>query len=221
MDKLLHTVAIIFFLSFTAQAHAQTYAFGGSTESAILTLTFDNGTSDAVEATSQGWWSTTAANFRGNNNVITGSMFGTQWNDFFVFDLTGLTGTVTAASIGLNTKYVAGTPSVALWDVTTPLSALENIDNGPDRAIYADLGSGTLYGDAIPVTTGNTHISLALNSAGIVAVGNALGGSFAIGGSANTDIPEPSGLFPLLPALTGVWAARYRFRQASKRSALS
>lgn len=221
MKNVLHAIIIIVFSCLASQTHAQTFAFGGSTGSAVLTLTFDDGTSDAIAATSQGWWSPTETNFRGNTNVITGSMFGMRWNDFFVFDLTGLAGTVTAASLGLNTYFVAGMPDFALWDATTPLSALENIDTGPNGAIYADLGSGTLYSAAMALTRSNTDIAIALNSDGIAAIHNALGGRFAIGGSANTDIPEPSALLLLFPGLAALRAIRHRLRQASKRSALS
>ena len=64
---------------------------------------------------------------------------------------------------------------------------------------------------------GHTDIEIALDNAAIAAIEIALGGRFAIGGSANIDIPEPSSALLVVP----VAMAGYLRRQASKRSALS
>jgi hypothetical protein len=218
MNKVLHAVVIAIVLCLATPSKAQTYAFGGPSDPASLILTFGDGSSATVDAAAQGWWSPTETNFNGNTNIVTGSLFGVQWNDFFVFDLTGRTGTVVAASIGLNTGVVAGTPSVALWDVSTSLATLQHLDTAPSAGIYADLGSGTAYSDTFALTAGHADIAIALNSDAIAAIESALGGRFAIGGSANTDIPEPSSILLLLPMVA---AMGYLRRQASKRSALS
>ncbi|MEI7714154.1 MAG: hypothetical protein WCI94_22150 [Rhodospirillales bacterium] len=218
MNAILHTLVISLALCLCTPSKAQTFAFGGSAVPASLTLSFGDGSSATIEAATQGWWSATQANFNGNTNIVTGHMFDIQWNDFFVFDLTGRAGTVLSAGIGLNTGIVAGSPAFSLWDVSTSLTALLNLDTAPSAEIYTDLGSGVAYTDSrIAITTGHTDIEIALDSAAIAAIEAALGGRFAIGGSANIDIPEPSSAL----LLVSVTVAGYLRRQASKRSALS
>lgn len=223
MFKLTHAVVLAIVLLASAQAHAQSFAFvfGGSGAPGIMTLYFADGTSDRVDTIDQGWWSPTEPNFDGNKNIITGSCFGIQWNDFLVFDLQPYANTVAAASLDLDTRYVAGTPMIDLWDVSTPLASLENLNSGPSAAIYGDLGSGTLFGGGFRITTGNTGIAIPLNGTGIAAVNRALGHKIAIGGSANRPIPEPAAPWLLAIAIAGLGAVRYRTRQAAKRSALS
>lgn len=220
MRKLLYAIALSILLTSTSQAQIPTFAFGGSSGAAILTVNFENGTTAAYADQDQGWWSPTVANFRGNTNVISGSMFGVQWNDFFVFDLTGQTGHVVSASLILNAYSVAGTPQFALWDVATPISTLENVDSGPSAAIYTDLGSGTMLSALVPLSTADSgnDVAIAFNAAGIAAIDTALGGQWAIGGSANNDIPEPAGLTIIPLALAGLAVVRYRTPLGHKTS---
>ena len=218
MNKFLHAIVFVAVFCLSAPSHAQTYAFAGQSTPASLILTFDDGSSATVEIAAQGWWSPTETNFNGNTNIVAGSLFGVQWNNFFVFDLTGQTGTVVAASLDLNTGIVAGTPSLSLWDVTTSLTALQDLNAVPNAAIYTDLGSGIAYSDTIAITTAQADIGIALNNDAVAAIGNALGGRFAIGGSTSTDIPEPSPILLLLPSIATL---AYLRRQISKRSALS
>ena len=218
MNAILHTLVIALALCFSTPSKAQTFAFGGSAVPASLILSFADGSTATIEAATQGWWSATETNFNGNTNIVTGRMFDIQWNDFFVFDLTGRAGTVLSASIGLNTGIVAGSPAFSLWDVSTSATALTNLDTAPSAEIYTDLGSGVAYTDGpIAITVGHTDIEIALDNAAIAAIEIALGGRFAIGGSANIDIPEPSSALLVVP----VAMAGYLRRQASKRSALS
>ena len=221
MHKLLLAIVCAVSIVVTSQAHAQFFAFGGSSGSTSMTLYFSDGTAEIVGESDQGWWSPTEANFQGNTNVITGSYFGIKWNDFFVFDLKPHSGKVVSASLNLNTWSIMGAPMLSLWDVSTPLATLENLNAAPNAAIYADLGSGTRYSAGYMVTKSNMAVAIPLNSAGVAAVGRAMGGSLAIGGSANLPVPEPSAGWLLAIALAGLAASRYRGRQASKRSALS
>jgi hypothetical protein len=225
MHKLLHAIVFVISLAVSYQTHAQTFAFCGSSGTAAMTLYFSDETSEIVGAAHQGWWSATQANFQGNTNVITGSCFGIQWNDFFVFDLKSHSGTIVSASLDMNTWSVAGSPIVSLWDVSTPLATLENLNAAPNAAIYADLGSGTRFSGGYTLIGSNTDVVIPLDTAGIAAVSRAMGGSFASGGSANLPIPEPSAVWLLAIALAGLGVIRFRGRywgrQTAKRSALS
>ncbi len=218
MNRILYTLVFAIGFAVALPAQAQTYAFAGPSTPASLVLTFDDGTATAITAETQGWWSPTETNFNGNTNIVAGTLFGVQWNDFFLFDLAGHTGTLLTARLTLNTGIVAGTPRFGLWDVSTALADLQNLDAAPSAAIYADLGSGIAYSAPTPILGGHTDIDLALDGAAIAAIQGALGGRFAIGGSVATDVPEPATILVLLPAVA---AAGYLRRQTSNRSALS
>jgi hypothetical protein len=220
MFKYAHAIALLMFLSLPCSAGAQTFAFSGSTEFGTLTLSFADGQSTVVTATDQGWWSPTEQNFVGNRNSIIGSCFGVRWNDFFVFDLTGLSGNVVSASLDLHTSGVSGLPSMTLWNVSTPLTALENLNAPPNAGIFADLGAGMQYSASYAITASYASIAIPLNSAGIGAVNAGLGGTLAIGGSADP-IPEPAPAGVMAAVFGALAALRYRARQAAKRSAFS
>ena len=219
MIKLLLTLASLCTLH--GNAHAQDFAFGGSGADGILTLTFSDGQTTSIGThtaasgnapATQGWWSDTLSNTYRGTNYITGHFADMRWNDFFVFDLAGLSGTVVEASLDLDTAAIAGTVTFSLWDVTTPLSALGNLGQGPNAAIYADLGSGILYGGLYALTAADNHQQqrFSLNIDGLAAVNTAVGGTFALGGSANTNVPEPGTVTLLTIALAILAAGRHR-----------
>src|SRR3954454_1343623 len=66
----------------------------------------------------QGWWSDFFPNNNGNDNYLTGNVDGGNYNSFFVFDLSGLSGKVTSATLRLDTAMISGGPlTFSLWDV--------------------------------------------------------------------------------------------------------
>ena len=124
-----------------------------------------------------------------NSNFYTGGYSGER-RSFFVFDLTGVTGPITTASIQLQMPvngYISNDPSetFAIFDyllnptglLTSPITA----------GGFADLGSGTQFGSVnlTPASQG-TLVVINLNSAGITAITNALGVKFAVGGAVTT-----------------------------------
>src|SRR5690349_16724413 len=102
--------AVIVATAAATQANADYSAFGFSgAENQQLTLNFSGGGSVTLDTGgNQGWWSDTSFNQNGNTNYITGSLFdgATKFNDFFVFDLSQLTGTVTSATLTLDTATI-------------------------------------------------------------------------------------------------------------------
>jgi hypothetical protein len=105
-----------------------------------------------------------------------------HYHDFFVIDLSSVSGTVTAASLQLENPSGGGPGNTyTLYDVTSSTSALTAGTAG--TAGYADLGSGTSYGSVAVPDTSATPITVPLNTAGIAAVQGAVGSSsLAIGG---------------------------------------
>jgi hypothetical protein len=103
-----------------------------------------------------------------------------------------------------------------MYDVSTPISTLEDISNNPNTAIYNDLGSGIYFGGG-QVSDGESYstISFTLNAAGVAAINAAISNgasSFAIGGTV-IELPEPSTWAMMLVGFAGLGYAGYRQRQ--------
>ena len=80
------------------------------------------------------------------------------------------------------------TETYNLRDVSTPLATLRASGSGLGSAIFDDLGTGTLYGQAnISSTSNNSIVSIPLTS--VSAVNASIGGMFALGGSLSTIDP--------------------------------
>jgi VCBS repeat-containing protein len=121
--------------------------------------------------------------------------WGAYWNseehrNFFVFDLTGVSDPVRAATLRVYNPpsgFESPDPSETwvLYDVTTDISAL--LSGAGGIPAYDDLGSGASYGDVdVTVADNDTVVEVDLNPAGIAAINAALGGDFAIGGALST-----------------------------------
>lgn len=113
-------------------------------------------------------------------------------NNYFVFDLSAVTGKVTSAvlTIFANGNYsnpvAASSISYSLFDVQTPISKL--LDGTGGSAAFADLGSGTQYGTTTVATPTSfaamPQVTVALTGA-LTDLANAAGKQFAIGGDSS------------------------------------
>ncbi|MCL4814892.1 MAG: PEP-CTERM sorting domain-containing protein [Vicinamibacteraceae bacterium] len=148
-----------------------------------------------VTAADSGFYSETGQHVQTNENYLTGR-FNTVDRSFFVFDLTGVSGQVTAATLNLFNPdisaflkgYVSPDPSetLAIFDVTTPVATLTAGGNGL-VGIFNDLGTGTQFGSIVvsPADNGQT-VSIVFNAAGLAAINAALGSTIAFGGALTT-----------------------------------
>jgi hypothetical protein len=120
--------------------------------------------------------------------------------DFFVFDLSGVSVPIFAATLSIG-NFEADTGTYLSWDVTTPISLLEQSWMGPGPrgsfsfdpealAIFHDLESGESYARTpfSPADDGS-QIMIRLDPFALDSINAAEGGSWAIGGSV---VPEPS-----------------------------
>ena len=135
-----------------------------------------------LAATSTGWYDISGLHIAGNLNYIVGINESLdQFRDFFIFDLTGVTGTITGATISIvNPLSVSPNgKTYTLHEVSTPVATLDS-DQFGRTDIFADLGTGTVYGST-PGTSASLVV-FSLNAAGLAALTAGEGGLFAIGG---------------------------------------
>jgi hypothetical protein len=182
-----------------------------------------------LDATSTGWYDVSGLHFAGNPNYIVGINESlNQFRDFFVFDLTGVTGTITSATISIVNPLSVNPAgkTYTLHEVSTPIATLEDDQSGRTD-IFDDLGTGTVFGST--PGTSDPLVVFSLNAAGLAALTAAEGGSFAIGGelsplttglisymygnseegvtlnlTTSAPIPEPGSIALLLTVVIGV-----------------
>jgi hypothetical protein len=197
--KSLVLLSVASMLAFSsAQASADQYIFGFSVanSSNVLDITTTTGTFNVPVLTS-GWVDNTGKTLAGNANYIVGSCCGAaNYNDFFTFNLSGVTGTVESAQLMLNSYSVTNDGlTFNLHQVSTSPVTLDGlVANGGtgNVGIYNDLGSGSIIGTAVfNVADSNTMKGVSFNSAGLGLLQSGEGSEFAVGGSM-VPVPEPS-----------------------------
>jgi hypothetical protein len=161
-------------------AHTVLGGFASSAGAGTVTL-------DALDA---GSWDNFGFHFAGNEQYLVGQEgAGLVFNDYFVFDLSGISQEITSAQLTLSNpfgSYVSPDPSetINFSEVSTPINQLEA--TGFDQVgIFNDLGSGTSFGTQT-VTPGTDVVTTTLNANGLNALTAGLGAQFAIGGSLTT-----------------------------------
>jgi hypothetical protein len=169
---------------------------GGSSASAsrdpfespsITRLTFD--TSEGrfdPGVNNQGWYRDTGRNSNRNSNYIVGHCCGggSEYRDFFTFDLSSLTRHVETATLVLFDPFNRGdvTETIRFSDVTTPAKRL-NANGRVHPDIFADLGSGRSFGTFSPIRKPNSQVRrFRLNHAAVAAINRAAGSYFSLGG---------------------------------------
>ena len=162
-----------------------------------------------LNSTSFGWWDSTGAHTASNTNYGTGdNASNVDHRSFFVFDLSGVSGTITSATLRIFSAFYGSpdpTETLSIFDVSTPIPTL--IANGTGQVgIYDDLGSGTLLGStSVSPANNNANVSITLNSATLTALQAGLGSNFAFGGAITT-LSRPGlteGVFFFTTNLTG------------------
>ncbi len=205
------------------------YAFGYSQHDGGETLTLGTGSGPLVLDTNgfQGWVSTGYANTAGpdsNTNYIVGDLGGGNlFNDFFVFDISRLTGPVSSVTLSLNPQQITAPLTFRLGGANQVLGSLYDAAS-PDSSLYTALESGRWYGlfGLDPNTSFGGPLSFSLNGNAIADLNADIANGdqyFAIGGTVDpaAPVPEPAAWAMMLTGIAGLGAAM----RSRRRPALS
>lgn len=180
--------------TWSISAHADLYVFGFSDFNHSNGLNITTASGDFfVPVSDSGWWSSLTGHDAINKNYLAGvcnDCSGVNHNNYFTFDLSEISGTVISASLNLFNYRIAGSAiEYQLYDINSPLSAVR-ANGGSNNPVYNDLMTGISYG-SIVYDQPNKLSTISLNTAGILALNNALGGEFGVGGSVTGGIDGP------------------------------
>lgn len=201
---------------FSANAHADDFAFGSSGFTPGNNLTI-NGT--AYYNTDSGWIQSTGVHSASNTNYLSGN-YGVQYNNYFSFDLTNLSGTVTSASFEVDT-YVVSTTGTGTYDIYATALTPAEVNSGnsfSSIAFFNALTSGVEIG-SITLASGNSNsnVTFDLNAAGLSWLTANEGNGIVVGGAFDytppTTVPEPGSLLLMVSGIAG-FAGIYRYKIA-------
>lgn len=136
-----------------------------------------------LDATDSGWYHPSRGHESNNTNYAAGPY--DTYRNWFIFDLSGHSGTVNSATLRLEVDpgWINGAPQYEIYDVTTNLSTLtmSHAAGTETDTIHADLGSGIFYGGGT-VTNAVNFIEFNLNANALSSINANPGGLWALGG---------------------------------------
>jgi hypothetical protein len=146
-----------------------------------------------IPASDSGWYDSTGRHTNTNGNYIIGrsNIAGdgvVTSTNFFVFDLSSVTGTIIGADLNLRNPSAGrqgADRTFTLFDVATPIATLvtSHTAGAAGVAIFSDLGAGTVLGTNAGPHANNATITTALNASGLAVLQSSLGGLVALGGA--------------------------------------
>ena len=152
----------------------------------------------SVAAFDNGWYDAGGSHTPGSTNIVLSDPSGSGNNHFFAFDLSAVSGTVSYAVLhifGANGNFLGtdATEDYAIYDYGGSIDDLVNGTGG--SAAFADLGSGTAYGNIVLSTFAAAgfgampDISFLLPAAALSDINAAIASGdprFAVGGTSAT-----------------------------------
>jgi autotransporter-associated beta strand protein len=172
------------------------YLFGyslGAPGDVQLRLTF--GTNVVINSANLGWYNNLGNHTANNQNYFVGDNGVNFYRNFFVFNLPVLSSQFVAAELLVN-SYTnvspAGFETYQLYDVTNSITVLTNNASGATN-VYADLGSGAVYGGRnVYVSESGFIASIPLNGSFLGAALANSSGRIALGGALTSLNPAPT-----------------------------
>jgi autotransporter-associated beta strand protein len=166
---------------------------GGTGNDVVLTVLNAPGATVTINSTDRGWYDATGAHSPSNPNYIAGeNASGTEFHNWFVFNIPQFSGTIVQAELLVNAFQMQGTntqETYVLRHVSTAIAPLVAGGAGL-TAIYDDLAAGPVYSvrNLLKVEE-NQRAIIPLNLTFINDATAAAGGQLALGGSVASLIP--------------------------------
>lgn len=175
------------------------FAVSAAQAATVSVSTSDNQLQAGVD--NQGWWSTadTGPGVKKNDSYVAARVGFADTRSYFFFDLSGISGTVTGATLEVARYSSSSGTTLGLFDVSTPVTQL--IGNrqpfASNAAIHTDLGSGVSYGQyTIGAGTTADILSFNLNAAAVADINAKVdNGWFAIGAAVSNPFSQGKTMF--------------------------
>jgi hypothetical protein len=176
----------------TALFSAALVGLTGVQSATASTLTFN--------AVDSGWYQSDGQNGKGivglsNTNYFAGQFptgTGFSYNNYFVFNISGITGTISSATLTLDDSgagAVAGGPlNFSIGSVSDAASSVSS--STASLTIFNDLAGGTLYGSQVGINAAG-NVVITLDAAALADLSTA-GTGFVIGGYVSSPSPDGS-----------------------------
>jgi hypothetical protein len=136
-----------------------------------------------ILANDRGWYTDNGTHAGNNKNTFTGYSPTTHYNTFFNFDLSAVSGQITAAQLVLEEEAFFGTDmseTASIWDVSTSAALLSS--STQSSAVFQDLQSGSQYGSITGVAGAiGSPLSATLSKQALADLNAARGRAFSIG----------------------------------------
>ena len=153
----------------------------------ILTVFSASAFAGTVYNAYSGWYDDSGNHSYNNTNYFSGNHFGPQLDNFFLFDLSGVSGGITSASFNVYTYGISTSGTYTIYGTSLPTSV--QYDCSGCVSNFAGLTSGPAIG-SISFTTSdaNSWLTISLNGAGLAWL-TANEGSWVVLGGSN---PQPN-----------------------------
>jgi hypothetical protein len=143
-----------------------------------------------LDATNRGFYRSDGLHAEASLNYIAGRETAATeffFNNFFVFDLSSITGTIVSATLHVAAGTYQSADASEMFELRAVATAIADLIAGhavgssSGQAIHTDLEDGTLFGSTA-VASDATAVDVTLNASALSAL-NAAGGQVALGGA--------------------------------------